>query len=113
MIDKRNPNLIRGIGETTESYGTRIAEYIQKLEWQSEGHRQWYTHKNPYGCWICELLQIGGLFRDSLMVQGQPIDRDGYDSNHDRQSYPISRDETNRTEYNINDEPESSNGQES
>ena len=35
----------------------RLDEYIQRLDWQSEGHRLWYTHKNPYGCWICEALQ--------------------------------------------------------
>ncbi len=58
MHDKRNPNLARGDGEDGGSYLDRIAESISKLEWQSDGHRMWYTHKNPYSCWICELLQI-------------------------------------------------------
>ncbi len=58
MNDKRNPSINRGDGETSESYRGRLGEYISKLEWQSEGHRMWYTHKNPYGCWICELLQV-------------------------------------------------------
>lgn len=22
----------------------------------SDVHRKWFTHKNPYGCWICDLL---------------------------------------------------------
>ncbi len=28
----------------------------------------WYTHKNPSGCWICELLQIGELLQSELMA---------------------------------------------
>ncbi len=44
----------------------RLDEYVSKLEWQSEGHRMWYTHKNPYGCWICELLQICRRLRELI-----------------------------------------------
>ncbi len=44
-----------------------MAEHVKKLRWQSEGHRQWYTHKNPYGCWICELLQVTELIRDNAL----------------------------------------------
>ncbi len=69
MNDKRNPNLGRGDGEDIQSYMGRLAESISKLEWQSEGHRMWYTHKNPYGCWICELLQIIRLLEAELLVQ--------------------------------------------
>ncbi len=68
MNDKRNPNVNRGDGETLGSYLDRLTEYISKLEWQSEGHRQWYTHKNPYGCWICELLQIARSLEAELMA---------------------------------------------
>ncbi len=67
MNDKRNPNINRGDGETLRSYLERLAEYISKLEWQSEGHRQWYTHKNPYGCWICELLQTARTLESELL----------------------------------------------
>ncbi len=55
---KNNPNINRGDGEDLGKYLARVSEHISKLEWQSEGHRMWYTHKNPYSCWICELLQI-------------------------------------------------------
>ncbi len=68
MNDKRNPNINRGDTETIESYLGRCDEYISKLEWQSEGHRMWYTHKNPYGCWICELLQVVRELRDCIGV---------------------------------------------
>ncbi len=67
MIDKRNPSIVRGDGETTDSYGSRLHEYIQRIEWQSEGHRMWYTHKNPSGCWICEVLQINRILLDEFV----------------------------------------------
>ncbi len=66
-----NINLERGDGETSKSYLDRLGEHISKLRWQSEGHRQWYTHKNPYGCWICELLQVSELLRDYYLAEGQ------------------------------------------
>ena len=56
--------LSRADGEDLDSYMRRLDEYIQRLDWQSEGHRLWYTHKNPYGCWICDLLFIVGQVRD-------------------------------------------------
>ncbi len=62
-----NINLERAAGEILETYLERIHEHVVKLRWQSEGHRQWYTHKNPYGCWICELLQVCELIRDNCM----------------------------------------------
>lgn len=69
MTDKRNASVVRGDGETLESYTGRINELISRIEWQSEGHRQWYTHKNPYGCWICEILQIGRNLYDELVAK--------------------------------------------
>ncbi len=65
---KNNPDINRGDGETIESWLSRISEHFSKLEWQSEGHRMWYTHKNPYSCWICELLQVGRSLEDELVA---------------------------------------------
>ncbi len=62
-----NINLERAAGETIIDYLERLHEHVKKLRWQSEGHRQWYTHKNPYGCWICELLQVCELIRDNCL----------------------------------------------
>ncbi len=62
-----NINLERSSGESITDYLERMAEHVKKLRWQSEGHRQWYTHKNPYGCWICELLQVTELIRDNCL----------------------------------------------
>ncbi len=64
-----NINLERTDGEDIERYLERLAEHVKKLRWQSEGHRQWYTHKNPYGCWICELLQVTELLRDNMLAE--------------------------------------------
>ncbi len=72
---KRDPNINRGTDETIADYMVRISEYMSKLEWQSEGHRMWYTHKNPYSCWICELLQIGRSLEAELMDIGYDTGR--------------------------------------
>ena len=58
LNDKRNPTLARAAGEEFDTYARRLGEYIDRLVWQSEGHRMWYTHKNPYGCWICDIVFI-------------------------------------------------------
>ncbi len=70
MTDKRNPSLVRGDTEALGPYIKRLDEYLDKLRWQSEGHRMWYTHKNPYGCWICEMLQICDQLRDTDIPEG-------------------------------------------
>jgi len=73
LNDKRNPSINRGDGEAILPYLGRLDEHISKLEWQSEGHRMWYTHKNPYGCWICELLQIIGQLREISSVPDRDV----------------------------------------
>ncbi len=80
MNDKRNPSINRGVGETSESYLGRLTEYISKLEWQSEGHRMWYTHKNPYGCWICELLQIIRCMETELLDNNHAVGQESGDT---------------------------------
>ncbi len=64
---KNNPSINRIDGESLNDFLGRITELLSKLEWQSEGHRMWYTHKNPYSCWICELLQVGRGLESELM----------------------------------------------
>lgn len=29
-----------------------------RIEGASDTHRGWYTHKNPYGCWICDIILL-------------------------------------------------------
>ncbi len=71
---KNNPNLNKADGESLGDYISRISEVLSKLEWQSEGHRMWYTHKNPYSCWICELLQVSRCLEGELMDIRHDID---------------------------------------
>ena len=87
--DQRNPSLVRGAGETIRSYLERLHEYIAKLEWQSDGHIRWYTHKNPYGCWICENLQVCRLLENELVDLERVLDRQ--DDNGQNQSDPEPR----------------------
>ncbi len=82
MDSKRNPDINRGADEALSDYLGRISEHMSKLEWQSEGHRMWYTHKNPYSCWICELLQIGRSLEAELVGVGHDTGREDT-TNHD------------------------------
>lgn len=35
-----------------------LTEKLDYLRSKSDGHRWWRTHRNPYGCWICELIDV-------------------------------------------------------
>ncbi len=48
-------------GEKIDNYCRRVVTLVTEFESLSDGHIRWFTHKNPYGCWICDLLQS---FRD-------------------------------------------------
>jgi len=69
LNDRRNPALARADGEEFSSYAGRLDEYISRLVWQSEGHRMWYTHKNPYGCWICDIIFIVEQLRTLIVPE--------------------------------------------
>jgi len=86
--DQRNPSLVRGAGETLRSYLERLHEYISKLEWQSDGHIRWYTHKNPYGCWICETLQVCRLLENELVALERVVDGLDNPENHEPDPEP-------------------------
>lgn len=47
-------DLNRFANESFAEYVTRFVSLITEFETLSEGHIRWFTHKNPYGCWICE-----------------------------------------------------------
>ena len=53
---KQNPAIARGDSESVQAYNELKRDFVQQLEWRSDGHRFWYTHKNPHGCWICDLI---------------------------------------------------------
>lgn len=31
---------------------------LRNIEVLAQTHIRWYTHKNPFGCWICDLLHL-------------------------------------------------------
>ncbi len=35
-----------------------------QLETLSSTHITWWTHKNPYGCWICDLILLVNKWED-------------------------------------------------
>jgi len=76
ISDKRNPALARAPGEEFGAYARRLDEYIQRLVWQSEGHRMWYSHKNPYGCWICDIIFIIEQLRTLIIHEDVDSSRD-------------------------------------
>ncbi len=39
-------------------YTNYLVAQRQQYETLSETHIKWYTHKNPYGCWICDVLKL-------------------------------------------------------
>ena len=53
---KQKPASARGDSESVQAYIERMRDFVQQLEWRSDGHRFWYTHKNLHGCWICDLI---------------------------------------------------------
>ena len=43
---------------TLTDYTNYLCKMALELESLSQGHIRWYTHKNPYGCWICDLNML-------------------------------------------------------
>lgn len=51
MID---PEFFKAVG--IPDIVNRIRALVGQYRSLSSTHITWYTHKNPYGCWICDLL---------------------------------------------------------
>ncbi len=51
--------MIRQIGkkEDPTEYLALMQERLTSMETLASTHITWYTHKNPYGCWICDMFQ--------------------------------------------------------
>lgn len=66
-------------------------EMLRKLEVLSDTHRHWYTHKNPFGCWICDVFLLSNKVID-LYYPKSPLDIMNVSSfGHDKE---LSRDGT-------------------
>ena len=51
-------DLSRTATEGFDEYLTRVCAIVTEYEQLSEGHIRWFTHKNPYGCWICDVFSL-------------------------------------------------------
>lgn len=49
-------SLLRGSGESAESFCNRIRSKLDYLGSVCEVHFAWYTHRNLAGCWICDSI---------------------------------------------------------
>ncbi len=48
----------RGTGESRSSYLSRVEANLRMYTERSNSHLGWYTHKNPYGCFICDIVRL-------------------------------------------------------
>lgn len=69
-----------------QDYCKRIVAIITEYETLSEGHVRWFTHKNPYGCWICDLLQTFREFTGELMLENQYEDPESFEETDSSES---------------------------
>ena len=78
---KQNPSIARGDTEPVTAYIGRMRDFVQQLEWRSDGHRFWYTHKNPHGCWICDLIFTIEQYAGCIESLVQPTNNDSTTDN--------------------------------
>ncbi len=45
-----------------------------EIETLSSTHIRWYTHKNPYGCWICDVFRLLEKWEDIYYPKFPKID---------------------------------------
>ncbi len=50
--------LLQSDFDNLTDYTNYLVARRQELESYSDTHRKWYTHKNPYGCWICDAFSL-------------------------------------------------------
>lgn len=50
--------MLREIGKHEDPYVylDMMEERLRGMETLASTHITWYTHKNPYGCWICDMF---------------------------------------------------------
>lgn len=60
--------MLREIGKHEDPYAylDQMEERLRGMESLASTHITWYTHKNPYGCWICDMFVVGQKVIDSF-----------------------------------------------
>lgn len=92
--------MIRKIGQKEDptEYLSMCMARLRSMETLSSTHITWYTHKNPYGCWICDLFvltqALGDSFEEflgptaeSVGQSGKKVPLDGDMTEEDSDSY--------------------------
>lgn len=54
------------LARTPEDLVRELRTLLDEYQTLSQTHITWFTHKNPYGCWICDLLLDGQTFCNYL-----------------------------------------------
>ncbi len=60
--------------DNLSDYTNYLCKMCTELETLSSGHIRWYTHKNPYGCWICDLALLLRRWEDLYYPKSPKID---------------------------------------
>lgn len=57
-IWNKGNQMIRKIGLKEDPHGwlEMMEARVRSMEALASTHISWYTHKNPYGCWICDMF---------------------------------------------------------
>lgn len=78
-----------------------LVEKLEHLRIVSDTHRRWFTHKNPYGCWICDLFEISQqIGTETLKMLSPQIDKHDDSSRRSDNRYQETLfDDTQSNEY--------------
>ncbi len=60
--------------ENLTDWSNYLVKLHLELETLSSTHIRWYTHKNPYGCWICDLFLLLNKWEDLYYPKLSKID---------------------------------------
>jgi len=52
--------------EDPTEYIAQATERLRGMESLASTHITWYTHKNPYGCWICDMFLLSQRIIDTF-----------------------------------------------
>lgn len=60
--------MLRKIGEKEDPHAwlEMMDARLRSMETLASTHISWYTHKNPYGCWICDMFLLSQRVMDSF-----------------------------------------------
>ncbi len=56
-----------------EDWTNYLVKLNQEFQTLSAGHIRWYTHKNPYGCWICDVFKLIDKWEDIYYPESPKI----------------------------------------